>query len=201
MISTRKYKVKLVARPNSSNVTAQPLLTNPKTQVNSEGQKSSTEGTPENNPPPLENTLVHASTPWAEAEKMSGNLYELRKDWLIPPTNNTVTDANSKPHIKIEPQAKEQPPPCAAAPQKVEQCGWGLNCPICKIIEEDWDGEHQKELQQNTKTLKCKMHNRRIPSRSKMHTNLKLRTPSILRPRTTRCHKTPSTPGWNDLTY
>ena len=27
-------------------------------------------------------------------------------------------------------------------------CGWGLNCPICKNLEEDWDGDHQKQIQQ-----------------------------------------------------
>ena len=35
LIPTRKYKVKVVARPNSSNVTMQPPLTNPKAPVNS----------------------------------------------------------------------------------------------------------------------------------------------------------------------
>ena len=128
----------------------QPPLTNPKTSVNSEGQKPSTEGTPENNHP-LENIPFHASTPWPKAEKMSGNLFELRKDWLIPPTNNTVTATSSKPPITIEPQGQEQPSPSTAAPPTAEQCGWGLNCPICKNKEEDWDGEHQKQIQQNTK--------------------------------------------------
>ena len=37
LISTRKYKVKVVARPDSSIVTAQPPLTNPKAPINSEG--------------------------------------------------------------------------------------------------------------------------------------------------------------------
>ena len=38
---------------------------------------------------------------------------------------------------------------------KPEQCGWGPNCPIYKSAEEDWDREHQKQLQQadkNTQT-------------------------------------------------
>ena len=82
---------------------------------------------------------------------MSGNLLEMRKDWPIPPTNNTVTATSSKPPIKIELQAQKQPTPSAAAPLKAEQCGWRLNCPICKNIEEDWDGEHQKQIQQNSK--------------------------------------------------
>ena len=68
----------------------------PKAPVNSEGQKPSTEGTPKNNPPSLENIPVHTSTPWPKAGKVSGNPSDLRKDWLIPPTNNTITTTNSK---------------------------------------------------------------------------------------------------------
>ena len=51
---------------------------------------------------------------------MSRNFFELRKDWLIPPTNNTVTATNSKLPIKIEPQEQEQPTPSATAPPKAE---------------------------------------------------------------------------------
>ena len=86
---------------------------------------------------------------------MYWNLFELRKDWSIPYTNNTVTATNSKPPIKIEPQEEDQPTPSATAPPKPEHCRWGLNCPFCKNVEEDWDGEQQKQLQQtitNTQT-------------------------------------------------
>ena len=31
---------------------------------------------------------------------------------------------------------------------KAEKSGWGPNCPICKNLEEDWDGDHQKQFQQ-----------------------------------------------------
>ena len=58
---------------------------------------------------------------WPEAGKMSGNLFELRKEWPIPPTNSsTVTATSSKPPIKIEPLAQEQPTPSAAVPPKAE---------------------------------------------------------------------------------
>ena len=88
LIPTKNYKVKVIARPDSSNATVQPPLTNPKAPVNSEGQKPSTDGMPGNNPPPLENTPVCTSSSWPKAGKMSGNLFKLRKDWPIPPTNN-----------------------------------------------------------------------------------------------------------------
>ena len=114
MIPTNKYKVKVAARPDPSNATAQPPQTNAKAPVSSESQKPSTS---ENNPPPLEKTPVHASTPWPEAGKMSGNLFELKKDWPILPTNNTVTATNPKPHIKTEPQEQNQPTSSTTAPK------------------------------------------------------------------------------------
>ena len=98
--------------------------------------------------PSTQNITVCAGTPWPKAGKMSGNLFKLRKDWPIPPTNNTATATISKPPTEIEPQAQEQLPPSTTAPPKAEQCRWGPKCPICKIIEEDWDGDHQKQFQQ-----------------------------------------------------
>ena len=42
---------------------------------------------------------------------MSGNLFELRKDCPISPTNNTMTATNPKLPIKIEPQEPAQQTP------------------------------------------------------------------------------------------
>ena len=81
---------------------------------------------------------------------MSGNLFELRKDWPIPPTNNTITAMNPKLPVKIKPQEPDQPKPNAPTP-KSELYAWGSNCPICKNAEEDLDGKHQKQLQQTDK--------------------------------------------------
>ena len=78
---------------------------------------------------------------------MSGNLFKFRKDWLIISTPTTIT--TSKPPLKIEPQTQEQVTPSVTAAPKAEKCGWGPNCPICKNMEEDWDGDHQKQFQQN----------------------------------------------------
>ena len=82
---------------------------------------------------------------------MSGNLFEIRKDWPIPPTTNatTITTTNPKPPaIKVEPQDPGQSIPSSTV-TKLKRCAWGLNCPICKNAEEDWDGEHQKQLHQS----------------------------------------------------
>ena len=64
LIPTKKYKVKVVARPDPSNATMQPPQTNAKIPVSSESQKPSTS---ENSPPPLEKAPVHTNTPWPEA--------------------------------------------------------------------------------------------------------------------------------------
>ena len=78
---------------------------------------------------------------------MSGNLFELRKDWPIPPANNTMTTIDPKPQVKIEPQEPNQQNTSAVTP-KPEERGWGPNCLICKNAEEDWDRKHQKQFQQ-----------------------------------------------------
>ena len=82
---------------------------------------------------------------------MSGNLFEIKKDWPVPPSTNTSTNITIKPNppsIKTEPQDPNQPKPNSSA-TKLERCGWGPNSPICKNAEEDWDGQHQKQLQQS----------------------------------------------------
>ena len=101
------------------------------------------EGT-DNIPPPLEHVPVHESTPWPDAGKISGNLFEERKHWLLPPNylNNDNKDmtgiTNPKPSIKEEPKIEEQ----SFTSQRTDECEWGPNCPFCRIQgkEEDWDG-------------------------------------------------------------
>ena len=104
LISTKKYKLKVVARPNSSNATMQPPLTAPNAPTNSEGQNLYRKVLQEQ-PTLLKSIPVHAGIPWSKAGKMSGNVYELRKDWPIHPTNNTATASISKPSINLEAQA------------------------------------------------------------------------------------------------
>ena len=65
------------------------------------------------------------------------------------------------PTIKVEPQSHEVAIPCATMTLKqIEKCGWGPNCPICKNIEEDWDGNLQinSTLNRATFTLRHKVH-------------------------------------------
>ena len=58
-------------------------------------QTPSQEGTPENRPPPLEDAQIHVGASWPEQGKMSGNLFETRKDWLIPPNYNNDNNMNT----------------------------------------------------------------------------------------------------------
>ena len=105
----------------------------------------------ENRLPPLEDAPV-PKTPWPSTGKMSGNFFEERKDWLLPSNHlnngNKDTTGVSSPNapIKEEPKAGEQ----SIISPRVEKCEWGPNCPFCRIQEEDWDGNHQKQLQQKT---------------------------------------------------
>ena len=94
----------------------------------------------DNNLPPLEDIPTQAGTPWPGAVSALGNLFELRKDWPIPPTpTSTLT-------IKIEPQSHEAAIPISTMTLKqIEKSGWGPNCLICKNIEEDCDGDMQNQ--------------------------------------------------------
>ena len=69
LIPTKKYKVKVVARPDLGNAPMQ--LPQENAPVNLESQQPLIS---ENNPPPLEDTPVHVGTPWPEAGKMSVSL-------------------------------------------------------------------------------------------------------------------------------
>ena len=107
----------------------------------------------ENRFPPLEDAPVCKSTPWPSTGKMSGNLFEERKDWLLPlnylinGNKDTTGVASPKPPIKEEPKTGEQ----SIISLRAEKCRWGPNCPFYKNQEEDWDGDHKKkQLQQKT---------------------------------------------------
>ena len=176
--------MKVAARPDPSNRTVQLPQVNTNIPANPENQKAPTS---ENNSPSLEDAPVHASTPWPEAGKMSGNLFKLRKDWPIPPATNTNTTnaTNSNPPVIIvEPHGPEQSNPNSIVP-KSEQCEWGPNCPICKNAEEDWDGEHQRQFPQIDKDTQT---NAKWKPKTKMQGQPKHKT--FITPKTTKHHKT-----------
>ena len=63
-----------------------------------------------------------------------------------------MTATIPKPSIKTKPQQPNQSTPIATA-SKLEHYIWGPYYPICKNAEEDWDGKHQKQLQQTNKNV------------------------------------------------
>ena len=141
MAPTKRFKTQIAVVPNFERATAQLLST--KAQMNTENQ-ATLAPTSQNNPPPLEDASVHAGTPWPKAGKMLGNLFKIRKDWLIPldsnDANDTATATNPKPPIKLEPPNQETP--------KIEKCGWGQDCPFCKKEKEEKHSNHQDKSQQ-----------------------------------------------------
>ena len=159
MIPTKKYKVKVVARLDPSSAAAQPPQTNAKAPVISESQKPSTS---ENNPQPLENAPVHASTPWPEAGKMYGNLFELRKDWPISPTNNTMTATNPKPPIKMEPQEQDQPTPVLQHKNQSDVDG-DQTVPFARMQKKTGMANIKSNSSKPTKTLEHKICSRPDP--------------------------------------
>ena len=118
------------ANTKPSEAAVYPPMTIPKAPTNIKLQVQ--EGTPDNRPPTLEDALVHKSTPWPNAGKISENLFEERKDWLLPPNylnNKDTTGITSpKPPIKEEPKTDEQ----SFANLRTDKCGWGTNCHFCK---------------------------------------------------------------------
>ena len=93
LIPTKRYKVQVVAKPKStpkaSCITMQMPTTVSNTTMHLEKGNSSQESLSSNNQPPLENIPTHAGTPWPRAGSMLGNLFELRKDWPIPPASTS----------------------------------------------------------------------------------------------------------------
>ena len=98
---TKRFKAKIAVEPNSDKTTMQ--LPNTKAIMNTESQKT-LKPAPEGTPPPLGDAPIHTGTPWPKAGKMSGNLFETRKEWLIPP--NYTNDSN----ISADNTTEKSPP-------------------------------------------------------------------------------------------
>ena len=135
---TKKFKTNIAARPNEA--ATQPPMTISKAPTDAKIQAH--EETPESRPLPLEDAPIHTGTPGPDAGKMLGNLFEARKDWLLPPsyiddTKRTANITIPKPPIKVEAKTEGQ----SSTSPKAE------NCHFCKNQKEDWDGDHQKQLQ------------------------------------------------------
>ena len=76
VVPTKRFRANTVSKP--SEAAAGPPTTISKAPTNIKPQAE--EGT-DNRPPPLEDGPVCKSNPWPNAGKISGNLFEERKDW------------------------------------------------------------------------------------------------------------------------
>ena len=145
---TKRSRPNTVPKPSETAMCPPMTISKAPTNIKPQAQ----EGTSDNRPPSLEDAPVHESTPWPNVGKISGNLFEEIKDWLLPPNylNNKDTTGITSPKlpIKEEPKTDEQ----SSANPRIDKCGWGPNCPFCKNQEkeEDWDDNCQKQLQQQT---------------------------------------------------
>ena len=85
-------------------------------------------------------------------ERCQGTSSMLRKEWPIPPTNNTATATISKPPLKIEPKPRNNQPPVQHHHQKQSNVDGDQKCQfhLQKNIEGDWDGDYQKQFQQGS---------------------------------------------------
>ena len=145
---TKRFRPNTASRPSETAMCPPTTISKAHNNVKPQADAS------ENRPPPLEQAPVHKGTPRPSAGKMSGNLFEERKDWLLPPNylNNDNKDTagvtSPNPPIKEAPKTGEQ----SIISLRTEKCGWGPNCPFCRNQdkEEEWDGNHQKQLQQKT---------------------------------------------------
>ena len=148
---TKRFRPSTISRPSEAGVHPPVIIS--KTLTNDRPRVQ--EETSDSRPPPLEDVQGHEITPRSSAGKISGNLSQERKDWLLPSNylNNDNKDTTSvtspKPPIKEEPKTEGQ----SFTGPKTDKYGWGPNCPFCKNQEkekEDWDGNCQKQLQQKT---------------------------------------------------
>ena len=132
-VPTKRFRPSITSRPGEA--AACPPTTTSKAPTNDRPQVQ--EETSDSKPQSLENVPVCESTPWPNVGKISGNLFEERKDWLFPPnypnnnSKNTTNVTSPKPPVKEELKTDEQ----SFAGPKSDKCGWGPNCPFCKNQE------------------------------------------------------------------
>ena len=84
---------------------------------------------------------VREDTPWPSTVKMLGNLFKDR-NWLLPKdylVTEKKEDINVEAPLKEEPKAEEQ-----ATSLKTEKCGWGPDCPFCKLQKKEEEESNQQ---------------------------------------------------------
>ena len=86
---------------------------------------------------------VRADTPWPGAGKMSGNLFEER-NWLL--LKDYLAIENKKDDIDMPSLCEEPKVEKQSDNPKEEKCGWGPNCPFCKLQDKQGENPQQRPL-------------------------------------------------------
>ena len=90
-------------------------------------------------------TAVRADTPWPGVGKTAGNPIDDRQ-WLIPkgyPAIQNKESDNDIPSLKEETKAEK--PVISDGPKK-DKCGWGPDCPFCKVQEKKDENPQNRPL-------------------------------------------------------
>ena len=86
-------------------------------------------------------TTIREDTPWPGTGKMSGNLFDDR-NWLLLKGYLAIEDKKgdtTTPSLKEEPKTKEH-----STSPKEEKCGWGPDCPFCKVQDKEGEDPQQR---------------------------------------------------------
>ena len=185
----------MVARPNPSKVIMQLPQMDAKAPVSSESQKTSGSA---NNPPPLEDAPVCASTPWPEAGRMSSNLFALRRIGQFPLPTILWLPQSPNLLLRLNPRNQISQPPVQQHQDQSDVDG-DQTLSFARMQKKTGMATTRTNSNKPTKTLRQKIHSRWILSRPKAWNKPWVRTLST--PKSTRYHKIHSPPRHSPLMF
>ena len=90
-------------------------------------------------------TAVRADTPWPGAGKTAGNPIDDRQ-WLIPKGYPAIQNKESDNDIPSPKEEMKAEKPVISDGPKKDKCGWGPNCPFCKVQEKKDENPQNRPL-------------------------------------------------------
>ena len=88
---------------------------------------------------------ARTSTPWPGAGKTPGNITDDRH-WLLPNGYPAIQDKNNdNDNYYPKENTKPETPITPEGPKK-EKCGWGPDCPFCKVQEKKEENPQNRPL-------------------------------------------------------
>ena len=177
LIPTKMYKVKALARPESqtSNATMQPPVTTPNVPTISESQKAFTRRYFREQPPTIQKHPNLHWHPMAQSRKDVREFLQVEEGLANPSYHYYI----KTPHKNRTTNPRTSHPQCNSSTKSRDML-MGTELLHLQNMEEDWDGEHQKQF------------NRMFQAHS--HSNPRCKTFNTPRPRIIRSPKTSSAP-------